>query len=144
MRFSSHLFVFLGLWSAAGVSAADVYRCTGPAGEPLFSHSPCGGAGSMPVFRRGASDTASSGLRAAELDWLAGRARDRAGAGERHAGSDRKPATRKADKNDCARRRMSLDDINARLRRGYKPSQGERLKQRRRALEDYIATVCRR
>jgi hypothetical protein len=144
MRFSSHLFVFLGLWSATGVPAADVYRCTGPAGEPLFSHSPCSVAGSTSAIRRGSSGNAAPGLRAAELDWLAGRARDRAQAGQPRAKPSTKPATRKADKNDCARRRMSLDDINARLRRGYKPSQGERLKQRRRVLEDYIATVCRR
>jgi hypothetical protein len=144
MRFSSRLLVFLGLWPAAGVLAADVYRCTGPSGEPMFSQSPCAGSGTSTSIRTGPPVESASGLRGAELDWLARRERERAQAAGRRPRSGSAQATGKPRGNDCERRRLSLDDINARLRRGYKPAQGERLKQRRRVIEDYIDTMCRR
>jgi hypothetical protein len=146
MRFSSHPVVFLAVSLAAGGLAADVYRCTGSDGETMFSQSPCGGSGVASVIHPAPSAGAASGLRAAELDWLARRERERerARAGERRAKPSARAADSNADRRDCERRRMALDDINARLRRGYRPAQGERLKQRRRMLEQYIDRVCRR
>lgn len=144
MRISSPIVLLLALWPAAAALATDVYRCTGPDGETMFSQGPCGAQSTPTAIGRAATGQAASGLRAAELDWLARAERERAKAVDRRPRSGARPAAGKARGHDCERRRMSLQDINARLRRGYKPAQGERLKQRRRVLEEYIDALCRR
>jgi hypothetical protein len=49
------------------------------------------------------------------------------------------------DKRDekCFKKRQQLEDINWQLRRGYKPSKGDRLRHRRRAYEEYLRRYCR-
>lgn len=144
MRFRSHLVVFVCLWPASGALAGHVHRCTGPDGEPMFSQSPCGSAATASVIRVAPSGTAGSGLRGTELEWLADRDRQRAKSGMRDARAKPVPADGKVAPNECEKRKVSLDDVNARLRRGYTPAQGERLRHRRRMLENYIAAACRR
>lgn len=84
---------------------------------------------------------APSGIRAAEKAWL--RSRE---AGRRRPVSSVKdrPAVARgaADARRCRKKRQQVEDINARLRRGYRPAQGERLRRKRRALEDDLRHYC--
>ena len=131
-----------GICSGA-VSAAEIHRCTGPSGEPAFSHRPCAAATTPsipPPVRRPAQP--ARGLRASERAWLADRERRstpnprRTSAAVSAAGREDRQAYR------CREKHRALEGVRAKLRRGYKPSQREKLRRRRRAYEDYLATFC--
>lgn len=130
----------------AFTAGAEVYRCAGEFGEPSFSQLPCQG-GSTVVIDTGPADvTPGSGLRPAERAWLAERKRvqGRSSTKKRRARADQAAIKRKAktQAHRCRSKRRSLDELRAKLRRGYKPAQGEKLRRRRRAYEDYLATFC--
>jgi hypothetical protein len=42
----------------------------------------------------------------------------------------------------CWKKQRQLDEVNRRLRAGYTPVQGERLRQRRRDYEAYLRRFC--
>ena len=119
---------------------AEIYRCVGDSGEPSFTHLPCTGGSTLKVPPAAAGTGA--GLRPAEQAWLAERERRRAPGPRPRA----KPATGRHKPRTqayrCRSKRRSLDEVRARLRRGYRPAQGEKLRRRRRAYEDYLATYC--
>ena len=99
------------------------------------------------VIRTGPADVAPGrGLRPAEKAWLAERerAQGRNSAAKRRVRQDQATIKRKAKRqaHRCRSKRRSLDEVRARLRRGYQPAQGEKLRRRRRAYEDYLATFC--
>jgi hypothetical protein len=142
----SKLSLGLSLLALAVTAAAEVYRCAGEFGEPFFSQRPCRG-GSTVVIRTGPADVAPGpGLRPSERAWLAGRelAQGRNSAAKRRVRRDQAAIKRKAktQAHRCRSKRRSLDEVRARLRRGYQPAQGEKLRRRRRAYEDYLATFC--
>jgi len=133
-----------------GFSArADIYRCGGDFGEPSFSQRPCADGSTLVVQQVSPSATAASasGLRPGERAWLEQRKR----AGRRHGGV-KKPNPRrtqaearrvaKVQAHRCRSKRRSLDAVKAKLRRGYKAASGEKLRRRRSAYEDYLATFC--
>lgn len=123
------------------VAAADVYRCTGDAGEPMFSQTPCGGTAETRVSPPPAN--AASGLRASESAWLRQRAlaRDKGRASPGRKTS--KPQQRvEREGYRCRNTQRQLDRVRQRLRQGYKPSQGDKLRHRRRTYEDYLSTFC--
>lgn len=124
--------------------AADVYRCTGSSGEPLFSQVPCGGTETI-VVRPRSSGKSAQGLRASEKAWLNQRAQQ----AKRPTGDNQLVAKASPGRKDaavaahrCLRTRRDLDGINAKLRRGYKPSKGETLRRRRQRYEDYLSSFC--
>jgi hypothetical protein len=136
----------LSLLALACTAGAEVYRCAGEFGEPSFSQRPCRG-GSTVVTGTGTAKVAPGpGLRPAERAWLAERERTqrRYTANKRRPRPDHATIKRKAktQAHRCRSKRRSLDEVRARLRRGYKPAQGEKLRRRRRAHEDYLATFC--
>ena len=142
----SKLCLSLSLLLSACTAGAEVYRCAGEFGEPFFSQRPCLG-GSTVVIRTGPADVAPGrGLRPAEKAWLAERerAQGRNSAAKRRVRQDQATIKRKAKRqaHRCRSKRRSLDEVRARLRRGYQPAQGEKLRRRRRAYEDYLATFC--
>jgi len=146
MRKSGYL-LLLGLFFSPS-APADIYRCQGEDGEPSFRQSPCG---ENPVLvRLPASPVVTGrtkGLRPAERAWLEQRERGRQGAARQQR---RKAAVApvagdrvtRAQAHRCRSKRRALDDVRSRLRRGYKPASGERLRRRRSAYEDYLATFC--
>lgn len=148
MRIAHGLFSLALL--AAGLPAdAAIYRCTGTAGEPAFSGQPCADDAATVRLPPTGSQSESSGLRPAERAWLRARERhkrNRAGrraegqALQRRRAADAAKAERQAYR--CLRKRRALDAVKARLRRGYKPSQGERLRRQRRAHADYLGQFC--
>jgi hypothetical protein len=142
----SELYLSLSLLLSASTAGAEVYRCAGEFGEPFFSQRPCRG-GAAVVIRTGPADVAPGpGLRPTERAWLAERerAQGRSSAAKRRVRQDHAAIERKAKKqaHRCRSKRRSLDEVRARLRRGYQPAQGEKLRRRRRAYEDYLATFC--
>ena len=132
---------------AASLSAgADIYRCTGASGEPSFSHRPCAAGSVVVPIEKSAPARSAGGLRPGERSWLQAREREkrrleqhrapaRAAASTRTGGGDRRAY-------QCLRNRRALDAVKADLRRGYKPAQGERLRRRRRAHQDYLDAFC--
>jgi len=139
-------FVWLIFLPALG-HAGEVYRCTGSAGEPLFSQRPCGPAGAQVVEIDVPPAGPSHGLRASEHVWLAGRERRLRSPSAGRTEIARKPMSGQASQAArraylCKRKRDALEAVRAELRRGYKPAKGERLRRRRRAHEDYLATFC--
>jgi len=122
----------------APAAGAAIYRCDGAEG-PVFRDWPCS-AGQRPEtvtpqIAQGAS------LRASERQWL-----KRRGA-ERRNRRDAKiaPARGREDKAQarrCWNKQQRLENVRARLRRGYKPSQGDRLRRLRRQYEDYLSRFC--
>ena len=141
MRVSVVLLVCLSLLSPV---RAEIYRCVGDSGEPSFTHLPCAQGSTLKVPPAAAAGGAGSGLRPAEQAWLAERERERRPA--RTARPRAEPAKHRnkarVQAYRCRSKRRSLDEVRARLRRGYKPAQGEKLRNRRRAYEDYLATYC--
>jgi hypothetical protein len=125
---------------------AEIFRCTGTDGEPLFTQIPCDAPTRVVHPRADRSPAAApAGIRASERAWLAAR--------ERAERPTRVPARREAarprstersgDGYACRQKQRALDAVASRLRRGYAPAQGERLRRQRASHEDYIAAFCR-
>ena len=135
------------LLAAAGVSsgvvpAAEIHRCIGASGEPSFSHRPGAAATILSMPTSVPEAQPAQGLRASERAWLEGR--------ERRAAPQKRPRSRSATAGApakkqayrCRNKYRALQDVKAKLRRGYRASQGDKLRRRRRAHEDYLATFC--
>jgi hypothetical protein len=139
-------YVSLGaiLWCAFFIppAIADVFRCQGEAGEVLYTQHPCD-AGTRLVAAPGVSAVAT-GVRDSEVAWLKARQKGKSpGSTARRGKSDGKRQQLARQQYQCQRKRASLSAVNADLRRGYKPAQGEKLRRRRAAYEDYLEAFCR-
>ena len=138
---NSGCFFFLLLFCSTPVTA-ELYRCTGEHGEPSYRQRPCGASG-IATVQEPARPGPAQGLRASERAWLKQRQRD-----GRRAKRSTKPSPASSEKaarlqtHRCRAKRRSLDEVRARLRRGYKPASGEKLRRRRKDYEDYLATFC--
>jgi hypothetical protein len=125
--------------SLSVAAAAAVYRCPGADGVPSFQAVPCAGLDETPL-ELAPLNTLGDGVRPAERRWL--QQRDRAAQADRpqrRAGSgdqERRQAER------CLRERQRLTAVQAKLRRGYKPAQGERLRRRRDEHSQYLRRFC--
>jgi hypothetical protein len=144
MRVRTYLFG-LPLLAVSLAAAADIYRCTGTHGEPSFSHTPCANGTRVTQLHSPPTTTRGSGLRPDERAWLQARAREKRRV--QHKARPRGGATASRRDTDrqayrCLRKRRALDAVKANLRRGYKPAQGEKLRRRRRAHEDYLDEFC--
>lgn len=132
------------LWCAFFISPAnaEVFRCPGDAGEVLYTQHPCD-AGTRIVAAPGVPAVAT-GVRASETAWLKARQKGKsAGPAGRPVKAAGKRAQLAKQQYQCQRKRASLAAVNADLRRGYKPAQGEKLRRRRAAYEDYLGAFCR-
>lgn len=126
---------------SGAASAAEIYRCTGSSGEPAFSQRPC--AAATIVTTTPSTSPPADGLRATERAWLAARER-------RHTPPRQRPPSRSAPTSGqlkkqayrCRDKRRALQGVNAKMRRGYRPGEGDKLRRRRRAYEDYLKTFC--
>lgn len=145
MRLSEY-FIFLALLLSGSMAESAIYRCEGESGEPAFRQQPCGDDSTVAAARVPAEKAEGAGIRASEKAWLRQRERDsRSRLEERRR--TRKPSDANARRDrkqayQCRKKRRSLDEVRAKLRRGYKPARGEKLRARRRAYEDYLAAFC--
>jgi hypothetical protein len=116
-----------------------VYRCTTPDGEIEFRQRPCAdGAVGQEIT-----------IEDRKTGWTPPKTEERRkikGAGESRAGK-RKARRRKGPdqtrrEEQCWKKRQLLDEVNWKLRRGYKAGKGVELRRRRRTFEDYIGRYC--
>jgi hypothetical protein len=119
-------------------AGAQVYRCSDPSGVPRFQSGPCADGGE--ALQLGEPAARWEPLRPGERRlWEQTRRsemRRRAPATKPRAGPER------ASQRSCWQKRQRLDAVAAKLRRGYKPAQGERLRRRRDELQGFIARYC--
>lgn len=136
MRTSLAFFCLLCVLS--GHALGVVHRCDTDDG-PVFQDRPCDG--STAVIADDSAYASGTGVRASERRWLRERAaskpRKKKGVPVAHGKREDKAQARR-----CWQRRTRLDAVKARLRRGYKPSQGEKLRRQRREHEDYLFRFC--
>lgn len=123
----------------AAPAAATLYRCDGADGIPMFQAVPCAG-DPVPPLQLPALNTLGDPLRATERALL----RQEGGAGarpaRRKASADPVQDRRQAER--CLRARQQHEAVQAQLRRGYQPAQGERLRRRRDAHAEYLHDFC--
>lgn len=145
MRLSGY-FIFLPLLLQGSMAGTAIYRCNGDFGEPVFRHRPCGDSPSVYDGQVPGVAPEGVGLRAGEKAWLRQREQDsrRLRDKRRRVGVSRDTDARADAKQayQCRKKRRSLDAVKAKLRRGYKPASGEKLRRRRRDHEDYLSAFC--
>jgi hypothetical protein len=118
----------------ASAAGTQIYRCEEPSGQPRFQQTPCAAGGgevqlSPPAARWEA-------LRPGELQLLEQRSRP---APRRKTV---KPRDNRALERRCWSKRKRLEAVSAKLRRGYKRAQGERLRRQRDNLGEFIRRYC--
>jgi len=135
--------VLVLLLCPAVVSSAEVYRCIDPDGGISFQQAACKREGER--IETGEAQAAWVSLRREERKlYEAYRMRDRERIESRRKAERKRVAGRaKEDSTACYNKQHSLDNVQARLRAGYKPSEGDRLRRRRDYLEGYLRKFCR-
>jgi hypothetical protein len=117
----------------------NVYRCTTPAGAVEFRQFPCADG----------SDEEALVIKDRKTGWTP--ATPETGATTKAAGKPRKRKQKSTVKGDssrarreerCWKKRQLLEEVNWKLRRGYKTGQGVTLRRRRQAYDDYIDHYC--
>jgi len=128
------LVAMLGL---CGPGLAQIHQCTSSDGAVSFQDTPCSELeqSKLRVIRT----DSQPGLRAAEKAWLK-RLKRRP---ESKKPSPRRPqkSTKRQEKS-CLKKKQQLEAVRARLRRGYKASQGESLRRKRKNYEAYLFRYC--
>jgi hypothetical protein len=126
------LLLFLGSSSYAGTR---VYRCQDAAGRTEFRQTPCPGAEGVPLS-----------LDAPRIGWIkpessrTQRERVRPPAAVTASAVPQRPSP--AQQRRCWKREQRLQQLQRKLRQGYKPSQGERLRRQRDEQEAYLRRFC--
>jgi len=139
MRLTWHFLWFACLLPQ--LAAAQVYRCEGD--PPVYQDLPCDAGG------RALAPTISSvgdGVRASERAWLKQRERvhrqqrKARTAAQARAAKQQREGERQQQR--CWKKRRQLEDVKARLRRGYKSASGDALRRKRQGYEDYLFRYC--
>ena len=122
--------------------SVEVYRCVAADGSVSFQQNACPALGER--IETGEAQAAWVALRKEERHlYEQYRQRDRKRLDAQHEAERRSAkASTQASPATCYNKRHSLDKVAARLRSGYKPSQGERLRRRRDYLEGYLRRFC--
>ena len=125
-------------------AAEQVFRCVEADGGISFQRTQCAAQGESIVV-----DTVQGGwtsLRAGEKSLLKSyRERDARLRQRSRKAARKNKSARKAKSGEttaCWNKRKHLDAIQARLRRGYKPSQGEGLRRKRDKYAEYLEKFC--
>jgi hypothetical protein len=141
-RPASLVAALLALLAAGTAAAAEtrVNRCVGPDGAVEFRQGACPAAGEEIViedWRTGWVPPAR-----AEPDERSGEAPSPASPARAPTAAGSEAAERRR-KEQCWNRERQLDEVSAKLRRGYAPARGDDLRRKRRSLEDYLRQFCR-
>ncbi len=125
---------------AAGARDTTVYRCTGENGSVELSQFPC------PAGMENDEITVTD----RETGWVppspGSVTEEKRSAGSKRSGSGQAQAqkaaadARRADK--CWDKRRLLDEVNWKLRHGYRPVEGIKLRRKRQSYEDYLDRYC--
>lgn len=121
----------------AGVS---VYRCTDSDGRVELRQTYCP-SGDQQQLR---VDTSNLGwVRPTVPDSSNRKSGSNESAAERRSGSERSRVSDEAKQRRCWKVENKLERIKRRLRKGYRASEGDELRQRRREQEQYLRRFCR-
>jgi hypothetical protein len=126
--------------AAAAPAQTTVHRCTGPDGAVEFRQQACPEAGEEIVIEdwRTGWVPPSGG----ETDERTEDPPRRDEPARRPAATGNEAAERRRQE-QCWNRQRQLDEVSAKLRRGYAPARGDDLRRKRRSLEDYLRQFCR-
>jgi len=134
------LLAVMFVFSFTHAIAATVYRCPQPDGSIAFQQTACS-QGEMISVETPASGW--NGLRADEQARLKNRPQPR---NESSKSANKAGAQTdwqgKGESKTCWGKRQQLEKARTKLRRGYKPAEGERLRRQRDAYEDYLRRFC--
>ena len=128
----------IGLWPGSGAAAeTKIYRCTTAGGAIEFRQFPC--------HERDVAQEVD--IRSPPVGWVPPKPESSAKDTDRQK-KPRKTEKRSTDSKDkyadrCWKKQQQIDEIDARLRAGYRPEQGVKLRRRRAQHEDYISHFCR-
>ncbi|WP_457665691.1 DUF4124 domain-containing protein [Thiolapillus sp.] len=142
MSKASICFFTLVSFLSANTQAAQVYRCVTADGSISFQQQACEGKGTR--MESGEAQAVWTSLRAGEhslYDQYRKRDKARLKHKQRQMTKSRS-ASGTADEKSCWNKRQQLESVSARLRRGYKASQGNELRRRRDSYEDYLRAFC--
>lgn len=132
--------VLVSLLVLQGTARSAVYRCELADGSLVFQQSACYSgdeALDMPPL-----NTLGDGLRKSEQRWLKKRtAKPRRKFVQAPGTDSASEKLRVAEK--CLKKEQKLNQVQAKLRRGYKPAQGEKLRRRRDDYSEYLRAFCR-
>ncbi|MCF7993121.1 MAG: DUF4124 domain-containing protein [Thiohalocapsa sp.] len=125
------------LLAAPAAAESKIYRCTGADGEIEFRQYACHGrdtSAEMDAHAPAVGWTPPAGDA-----WLKERLRDEP------ASKRRAPPKSTKDKyaDRCWAKHQQIERINKKLRAGYKPPEGNRLRSRRTEYEAYVKRYCR-
>jgi len=131
------LFAVLAVSSIRAPAGTTVYSCEDAEGRIEFRQQPC----TPDVVENAVSieDRRTGWVPPVEQPKAA--SSPRPAVGGRKASRQSAAGSRQADR--CWEKRRKLADVNRELRRGYKPSRGDKLRHRRRTYEAYIDRFCR-
>lgn len=116
----------------------SVYRCTDPDGAIELSQFPCPAGTEEREVR---VEDRKTGWTPPRVESQARRRAPKAGSRKSKApGKSDLAAARRADQ--CWNKRRQLEEVNWKLRRGYRPVEGVKLRRRRQSYEDYIDRHC--
>lgn len=123
-----------------GFSSADIFRCQRPSGEVVFQSTPCpeaeGGRLSLKPL-----NVLGEPLRPGERALLVDRTRRDRGKSRTKPRKTAEVAQRRLAER-CLSKRQKMAAVGAKLRRGYKPAQGERLRRKRNEYAEYVRRFC--
>lgn len=136
--------VIVGVWvtflissMTSGPVVSGVFRCPDGSDGVIFQQIPCAQGVEVELDIRTTEWVASPQGRS-------GQGRGSAKAGSRdQAALGRAARAERKQKQACWKAGQRIERIEAELRRGYKPSRGERLRQQRREQSDYLREFCR-
>ncbi|OOZ37126.1 hypothetical protein [Solemya velesiana gill symbiont] len=122
-------------FSTTCFSADKVYRCQSGEWGVVFQQSPCADSSVEPIE-----------LNPQVVDWIespeTGQSTEKEGSARKRTRPKARPGKRTATEQQCWRNRQKLERIQWKLRKGYKPAEGERLKQKCQELEAYARKFC--
>ena len=126
------------LANASTLASEQIFRCIQADGSPSFQKTQCVGQGESVVV--GSVQGGWTSLRSGEKALLK-TYRDR---NAKHKRRSRKVAkkTKSIETAACWNKRKRLNAVSAKLRRGYKSSQGEGLRRKRDNYEEYLHKYC--
>jgi len=132
--------MFAPLLAGEATAQTNVYQCTTPSGKIEFRQRPC----------NEGSEEQEITIEDQRIGWepaktkVEGQGEDTKKKSSASKGEEEKSAEKaKKQADKCWDKRQQLDEVNTKLRRGYSPSEGVKLHDKRRKYEEYLSHYCK-
>jgi len=136
---SAALSTLILVFAASVVADTNVYRCVAPNGKIEFRQTVCTGSDEEEEVK---VEDRKTGWEPAKTK-IEKKSTSSTKSKPRKRDSDKEKAARIKQEKQCRKKQQMIEEINARLRRGYKSATGEKLRRRRRSYEGYIRRFCK-